>query len=72
MKFTIDTYRANEDEVLSVYVLSDEEFEINEAIEHLADNYENHENCELVEENEPAVANHLGYKYCVVFHEELS
>ena len=69
MKFTIDTYRADKNDKLSVYVLSDEEFELDEAIEYLAENYDNHESCELVEENEPSVANYLGYKYCVVFHE---
>lgn len=69
MKFTIDTYKQNEEDKLSVYVLFDEEFEIDEAIEYLADNYENHENCELIEENEPSVADYKGYKYCVVFHE---
>ena len=69
MKFTIDTYRANKDDNLSVYVLSDEEFEVDEAIEFLSSEYKNHELCELIEENEPSVANHLGYKYCVVFHE---
>ena len=63
----LSTHRTNE--ILSIYVLTDEEFEIEDAIEFLADNYESHESCELIEENEPSVANYLGYKYCVVFHD---
>lgn len=69
MTFSIHTYRASENDNLSVYVLSNEVFDIDEAIDYLTENYEYHDSCELIEENEPSVANHLGYKYCAVFHQ---
>jgi hypothetical protein len=52
----------------SVYVLSNDEFDINDAIMFLTDNREDHEKFELKEENEPAVAAVNRFKYCVVFH----
>ena len=65
----IETYRASKTGLISVYILSNESLEINKAIDFLSHNYTNHENCELIEESEPSVAQHYGYKYCVVFHD---
>jgi hypothetical protein len=65
--FEIETYKKSASDKLSVYVLSNDEFKIEDAIE-FAD-----ENCttqiELIEENEKSVANEYCFKYAVVFHE---
>jgi DNA-directed RNA polymerase alpha subunit len=65
--FEIETYKKSASDKLSVYVLSNDEFEIEDAIK-FAD-----ENCttqiELIEENEKSVANEYNFKYAVVFHE---
>jgi len=56
----------------SVYVLSDTKFDSFKAAEFLRDNYPDHENIELVEENETSVDKHYDSNYCMVFHKKNS
>ena len=71
-KFNISTYRTSEDEVLSIYVCSDYRFDEDEAFDALFDALLDSEygdfSVDFIEFDE-SVAQHKGYKYCAIFHE---
>ena len=67
MKAQIETYK-NANDALSVYLLTNDEYSIEEAYDFLIDNYEDHGSLELVDEDDEAVAGEYGYKHCVIFH----
>ena len=64
-KFEIKEYG---DDPISVYVMTNEKYDLNEVVEFLRDNYKDHEKLEFIEENDLSVNQELGYKYVVIFH----
>lgn len=68
--FDIGTKSEN---ITSYYVLSDEEFNYEDALEVLEKNTtdEVYEKLEMIEEQEESVASCYNYKYCMIFHDSL-
>jgi len=67
-RFTISTYRTSEDELLSIYICSDYNFDEDEALDALLDSEHGDLNADFIEFDE-SVARHKGYRYCAIFHE---
>lgn len=53
---------------VSVYVMTNEEYDHLEVAEFLRDNYLDHERLEYIEENDFSVNQELGYKYVLIYH----
>jgi len=65
---TVISYRANENEILSIYVMSNESFSEEEAFDAIIDS----EYCDMFVdfiEFDSSVAEFNGFEYCAIFHE---
>lgn len=67
MDFTVRTYKQSKGDKTSLYVLSNNEIDVNDAIEFAEASTSMQ--IELIEEQEKSVASCYGFKNCVVFHE---
>ena len=61
-------YRINDEDIFSIYVLSDEKDFDEDNAEEILERY-NITDIEYIE-TDKAVAEHLGFKYCFTFHEQ--